>query len=146
MSRADQDRYFAESGEIARLLDADPVPRDPGGGRAADRRISRRSFAPTTARRAFRDFVLKAPHAVCGSAGSGAADERGGRPDAAVRPADARPFAAPATADGARRDTWHRADLSWAFAGEHYRRRIELRRRPAAWQSDADTKESFTCR
>ena len=27
MSRADQDRYFAESGEIARMLDADPVPR-----------------------------------------------------------------------------------------------------------------------
>src|SRR5215218_3488404 len=27
MSRSDQDRYFAESGEIARLLDADPVPK-----------------------------------------------------------------------------------------------------------------------
>src|SRR6478736_9012478 len=30
MSRADQDRYFAESGEVARLLDADPVPRSRG--------------------------------------------------------------------------------------------------------------------
>lgn len=27
MSKADQDRYFAESGDIAELLDADPVPR-----------------------------------------------------------------------------------------------------------------------
>ena len=27
MSRSDQDTYFAESGEIARMLDADPVPR-----------------------------------------------------------------------------------------------------------------------
>ena len=27
MSGADQDRYFAESGDIAELLDADPVPR-----------------------------------------------------------------------------------------------------------------------
>jgi len=60
MSRADQDRYFAESGEIAKMLDADPVP----GTRAeaerliADFRSELRSDQRT---RAFRDLVLKAP-------------------------------------------------------------------------------------
>jgi uncharacterized protein (DUF2236 family) len=60
MSLADQDRYFAESGEIARLLDADPVPRT---RREAERLIAQfaaelRSNART---REFRDLVLKAP-------------------------------------------------------------------------------------
>ena len=60
MSRADQDRYFAESGEIARLLDADPVPRT---RTAAERLIAEfgaelRSDERT---REFRDLVLKAP-------------------------------------------------------------------------------------
>jgi uncharacterized protein (DUF2236 family) len=60
MSLADQDRYFAESGEIARLLDADPVPRT---RREAERLIAQ--FAaelrsnPRT--REFREMVLKAP-------------------------------------------------------------------------------------
>ena len=43
MSRADQDTYFAESGEIARLLDADPVPADSSRGGAIDRRVSCRA-------------------------------------------------------------------------------------------------------
>lgn len=60
MSRADQDAYFAQSGEIARMIGADPVPatRD-----AADRLIL--DFRPeltTGARtREFRDLVLDAP-------------------------------------------------------------------------------------
>ena len=48
----DQDRYFAESGEIARLLDADPVPRT----RAEAERLigdSGTSCAPTSARAHF---------------------------------------------------------------------------------------------
>lgn len=60
MSRTDQDRYFAESGEIARMLDADPVP---GSRAAADELI--RQFKGELRRdqrtRSFRDLVLKAP-------------------------------------------------------------------------------------
>jgi uncharacterized protein (DUF2236 family) len=60
MSRADQDRYFAESGEIARLLDADPVPQT----RAEAERLIRDFRAELRAddrTRAFRDLVLRAP-------------------------------------------------------------------------------------
>ena len=60
MSAADQDRYFAESGEIARLLDADPVPRT----RAEAERLIRDFQAELRAderTRAFRDLVLNAP-------------------------------------------------------------------------------------
>lgn len=62
MSRADQDRYFAESGEIARLLDADPVPRTRAEAERliGEFRAELRSDART---RAFRDLVLKAPAA-----------------------------------------------------------------------------------
>lgn len=60
MSRADQDRYFAQSGEVARLLDADPVPRTRA---EAERLISdfRRELCADDRSRAFRDLVLKAP-------------------------------------------------------------------------------------
>jgi len=62
MSSADQDVYFAESGEIARLLDADPVPRT----RAEAERLIR-EFRPELRAddrtRAFRDLVLRAPPA-----------------------------------------------------------------------------------
>jgi uncharacterized protein (DUF2236 family) len=60
MSGADQDRYFAESGEIARLLDADPVPRTRA---EAERLIGsfRSELAVDGRTRAFCDLVLKAP-------------------------------------------------------------------------------------
>jgi uncharacterized protein (DUF2236 family) len=60
MSVVDQDRYFAESGEIARLLDADPVPRTRA---EAERLIGEfRAELRTDGRtREFRDLVLKAP-------------------------------------------------------------------------------------
>src|SRR5207237_6225465 len=60
MSRADQDRYFAESGEIARLLDADPVPHT---RREAERLIDqfRSELRADKRTLAFRDLVLKAP-------------------------------------------------------------------------------------
>lgn len=60
MSRADEDCYFAQAGEIARMLGADPVPVSRA---AADRLIAEfRSALRSDARtRAFRDLVLKAP-------------------------------------------------------------------------------------
>jgi uncharacterized protein (DUF2236 family) len=60
MSLADQDRYFAESGEIARLLDADPVPQSRA---EAERLIGefRAELRADDRSRAFRDLVLKAP-------------------------------------------------------------------------------------
>jgi uncharacterized protein (DUF2236 family) len=60
MSRRDQDKYLAESGEIARLLDADPVPRT----RAEAERLMnefRAELRSDQRTRAFRDLVLKAP-------------------------------------------------------------------------------------
>jgi len=60
MSRADQDEYFAQSGEVARLLDADPVPRTRA---EADRLIAefRHELRSDERSRAFRDLVLHAP-------------------------------------------------------------------------------------
>lgn len=60
MSRADQDRYFAESGEVARLLDADPVPQTRAGAERliADFRNELRADDRTLA---FRELVLDAP-------------------------------------------------------------------------------------
>lgn len=60
MSNADQDRYFNESGEVALLLDADPVPRT----RAQAKRLLAefQSELRSDGRcRAFRDLVLNAP-------------------------------------------------------------------------------------
>lgn len=60
MSREDQDIYFAQSGEIARLLDADPVPQTRG---EAERLITdfRAELRADQRTRQFRDLVLKAP-------------------------------------------------------------------------------------
>jgi len=60
MSLADQDRYFAESGEVARLLDANPVPQTRA---AADQLIGefRSELRADHRAREFRDLVLKAP-------------------------------------------------------------------------------------
>ncbi len=65
MSSIDQDRYFAESGEIARLLGADPIPRTRAG---AERLIGefRAELVANDRSRAFRDLVLKAPPASLG--------------------------------------------------------------------------------
>ena len=60
MSRSDQDRYFAESGEVARLLHADPIPRS----RAEAERLIRDFRAELDVDKrtlAFRDLVLEAP-------------------------------------------------------------------------------------
>jgi uncharacterized protein (DUF2236 family) len=60
MSRADQDSYFAEYGEIARMLDADPVPRTRA---EAERLIDdfRHELSADERTRTFRDLVLKVP-------------------------------------------------------------------------------------
>ena len=60
MTAADQDRYFAESGEIARLLDADPVPVNRA---EAEQLIGefRRELRSDERTREFRDLVLKPP-------------------------------------------------------------------------------------
>jgi uncharacterized protein (DUF2236 family) len=60
MSASDQDTYFAESGDIARMLDADPVPRTRV---EAERLISRlrAELSADQRTRAFRDLVLEAP-------------------------------------------------------------------------------------
>ena len=60
MSRADQDFYFAQSGEVARRLGADPVP---ATRLEAERLIGdfRPQLRSDERSRAFRDMVLKAP-------------------------------------------------------------------------------------
>jgi uncharacterized protein (DUF2236 family) len=122
MSRADQDRYFAQSGEIARMLNADPVP----DNRAAAQRLVREFRAELRAdarTRAFRDLVLKAPAKSFSEAPvqrllmNAAVD---------LMPAFARdmhglsrPFLAPVVRGG----TYGIArTLRWAFAKERYRR------------------------
>jgi len=68
MSRADQDSYFAESGVIARMLGADPVPET----RAAAERLVRNFLPELSASlrsRQFRDLVLGAPAPALAKAG-----------------------------------------------------------------------------
>jgi uncharacterized protein (DUF2236 family) len=60
MSPADQDRYLAESGEVARLLVADPVPQTRAAAEALIRDF-RAELVSDQRARAFRDLVLKAP-------------------------------------------------------------------------------------
>jgi uncharacterized protein (DUF2236 family) len=60
MSRLDQDRYFAESGDVAELLGADPVPHT----RAATEQLLREfrgELRSDERTHAFRKFVLEAP-------------------------------------------------------------------------------------
>jgi len=122
MTGADQDRYFAESGEVARLLDADPVPRTRV---QAERLIAR--FRPELRSdertRAFRDFVLKAPARSPAEAPvqlllmNAAVDLMPpfARQMHGVAPPMLSPVVRGATAGVAQM-------LRWAFAGETYRR------------------------
>jgi uncharacterized protein (DUF2236 family) len=121
MSRADQDRYFAESAEIARLLDADPVP----GTRAGAEQLIR-AFRPELRAddrtRAFRDLVLRAPPSSLAEAPvqrllvSASVD---------LMPAFARDMhglSKPLLPPMVRGATFGMAStLRWAFAGENYR-------------------------
>ena len=122
MSRADQDRYFAESGEIARLLDADPVPRTRAEAERliADFRAELRAAERT---RTFRDLVLKVPARSLAEAPvqkllmNAAVD---------LMPRFAREMhglSRPALPPMVRGATYGLAGtIRWAFAGERYRR------------------------
>ena len=122
MSRADQDRYFAESGEVARLLDADPVPQSRG---EAERLIAqfRGELRSDERTRAFRDLVLKAPPPSLGEAPvqkllmNAAVD---------LMPEFAREMhglARPVLPPLVRGVTYSLAGtIRWAFAGEQYRK------------------------
>jgi uncharacterized protein (DUF2236 family) len=122
MSAADQDRYLAESGEVALLLHADPVPRT---RIEAERLIDDfRSELRTDARsRAFRDLVLKAPAPSLAGAPvqrllmSAAVDlmPQFARDMHGLSKPIARPIVRSATLGFAE-------TLRWAFAGERYRR------------------------
>jgi uncharacterized protein (DUF2236 family) len=122
MSRADQDTYFAESGEVARMLDADPVPRTRA---EAERLIAkfRPELRADQRSRAFRDLVLNAPAATFAEAAvqpiltKAAIDLM---PDFARSMHDlSRPLLPPVL----RGATYGVAQtLRWAFAGENYRR------------------------
>jgi uncharacterized protein (DUF2236 family) len=122
MSCGDQDRYFAESGEIARMLGANPVPENRP---AADRLIRdfRHDLRAGTRSREFRDLVLGARAASFAEAGvqkllmSAAVD---------LLPAWARKMhglsVVPLTATPIRAATLGLAStIRWAFAGENYR-------------------------
>jgi uncharacterized protein (DUF2236 family) len=122
MSGADQDRYFAESGEIARLLDANPVPRT----RAEAEKLIR-DFRPElladSRTREFRDLVLKVPARSIAEAPvqilimKSAVD---------LMPAFAREMhglSRPPAAPILRGATFSIAStIRWAFEGEHYRK------------------------
>ena len=122
MSRADQDTYFAESGEIARMLDADPVPQSRA---EAERLIAdfRAELRADDRSRAFRDLVLKTPARSIREAPAqlllmNAAVDR--MPQFAREMHGlARPLVAPVL----RGATFGLAGtIRWAFAGEHYRK------------------------
>jgi uncharacterized protein (DUF2236 family) len=122
MSRADQDRYFAESGDVARLLDADPVPRTRS---EAERLIAqfRGELRSDDRSRAFRDIVLKAPASSLGEAPiqklmmNAAVDLM--PPFAREMHGLSRPILPPMV----RGATFGIAQtLRWAFAGENYRK------------------------
>ena len=122
MSGSDQDRYFAESGQIARLLNADPVPQTRA---EAERLIAkiRPELRADDRTRAFRDLVLNAPAASIGEAPvqlllmNASVDLM---PDFAREMHGlSRPLLLPVI----RGATYGIAQtIRWAFAGENYRR------------------------
>lgn len=122
MSRADQDRYFAESGEIARLLNADPVPETRAAAEELVRAIQAELCADQRTK-AFRDLVLKAPAKSLGEA-----PVRLLLMNAAVdlMPCFAREMhglARPLAPPFVRGATYGFAQtIRWAFAGERYRK------------------------
>jgi uncharacterized protein (DUF2236 family) len=122
MSRADQDAYFTQSGEIARMLNADPVPRTRAEAEQliAEFRAELRADERT---RAFRDLVLKAPASSLAEAPvqrllmNAAVD---------LMPAFAREMhslSRPMISPVVRGATFGIAQtVRWAFAGEQYRK------------------------
>ncbi|MFL6800652.1 MAG: oxygenase MpaB family protein [Sphingomicrobium sp.] len=121
MSPADQDRYFAESGEVARLLDADPVPQSRG---EAERLIDafRGELKVDDRTHAYRELVLRAPAPSLGKAPvqallMGAAVDL--MPDFAREMHGLTRPLLPPMVRGATFGLAHM--IRWAFAGENYR-------------------------
>jgi uncharacterized protein (DUF2236 family) len=122
MSRADQDIYFAESGEIARRLDADPVPRTRAEAEQLIAEFSAELRADERTR-VLRDLVLKAPAQSIAEAPvqrllmNAAVD---------LMPAFAREMhglSRPMISPIIRGATYGIAQtIRWAFADEHYRK------------------------
>jgi uncharacterized protein (DUF2236 family) len=123
MTPADQDRYFAESGEVARLLDADPVPRTRA---EAERLIGefRAELRADERTRAFRDIVLNPP---AQSLAEGSVQSLLTRAAIDLMPPFARQMhglSAPLAPPVVRGATYGLArTLRWAFAGERKRAR-----------------------
>jgi uncharacterized protein (DUF2236 family) len=122
MSAADQDRYFAESGDIARMLDADPVPQT----RAEAERLIRQ-FRPELRAdersRAFRDLVLKAPAASLAEAPVQSLITNAAVDLMPQFARDMHGLSRPLLPPVVRGATYGIAQtLRWAFAGENYRR------------------------
>jgi uncharacterized protein (DUF2236 family) len=122
MSRADQDDYFAQSAEVAKLLDADPVPRTRNEAEALIAQF-RHELRSDHRSRAFRDLVLHAPAPSLSEAPvrsllmSAAVDLM---PDFAR---DMHGLAKPILAPAVRGATLGIAStLRWAFGAENYRR------------------------
>ena len=123
MSGADQDRYFAESGEIARMLNADPVP--PTRAEAEEIIAQfRQELRADERSRAFRDLILKTPAPSVGEAPvhlllmNAAVDLMPGF--AREMHGLGRPLLAPVV----RGATYAMArTIRWAFAGESYRKK-----------------------
>jgi len=122
MSRADQDTYFAEYGEIARMLDADPIPQTRG---EAERLIEefRQELHSDERTRTFRDLVLKVPARSAAEIPvqallmNAAVDLM--PPFAREMHGLSRPILRPVV----RGATYGLAStIRWAFEGEHYRR------------------------
>ena len=122
MSGGDQDRYFAESGEVARLLHADPVPRTHA---EAARLIGqfRSELSADGRTREFRDLVLRGPVRSLAEA-----PVQSLLMNAAVdlMPAFARDMhglSRPLLSPLVRGGTYGIAStIRWAFAGERYRK------------------------
>lgn len=122
MSAVDQDRYFAESGEIGRLLDADPVPQTRA---EAERLIAdfRNELRTDERTRTYRDLVLNAP---ARSVAAAPVHRLIMNASVDLLPRFAREMhglSAPALPPLVRRATYGVAGaLRWAFAGERYRK------------------------
>jgi uncharacterized protein (DUF2236 family) len=122
MSRADQDRYFAQSGEIARRLGADPVPSTRAGAERLVRNF-RSELGADVRTRAFRDLILDAGG---GSIGRAVAQKLLVSAAIDLLPPWARELhglrRAPLSAPPIRVATFGLAStLRWAFAHEAYR-------------------------
>lgn len=122
MSRRDQDHYFAQSGEVARLLDADPVPRTRSEAEGLIGKFQSELRADDRSR-AFRDLVLKS---AAPSLGEGAVQMLLMNAAVDLMPNFARRLhglSRPILPPVVRGATYGVAStLRWAFAGEKYRK------------------------